>query len=510
MVGLEKLLIPVKEEELTLEKIQEYLPTVMQAFDINRQKVRSEYETYKGCHSVLSKQRPNDDTSDINNKVVEQHLWAMVNFKCGYGYGNPLKFAEKETTNSEQMTFLNRYIESVNFRGLCDKVAEWVYATGVGYLFTQPKSMEDPEYDAPFECYHIESDKCAKVYSSYLGNKPLFDLVVTPIKKFINGAWNVADYYILSIYTPTAYYEYEYDISISALSEPQKRESRNGYKLLPLTEFYAYSDKVGMVESLETLQNALDSIDSDSLDNIQETVNQLLIFINAKLGDTNEQKKQTLIDARKNGALEVFDQSKDIKADVKTLITQLNHADVNVLKNQLKADMYASWGVPLAMSGIRSGNVTQGGSEVSNGWEHAYSTILKENNNMMTGFKTWLRTILWICKSMPNCKVTELNEGDIEIKYNIARSNNMLTKTQSYGNLVDRDVPPPIALALCELTGDPQAVGKMIEEYKVKKQAEQDARQERLAQQNQGINGSNTENIQRTNTEVVKRQENEE
>ena len=40
------------------------------------------------------------------------------------------------------------------------------------------------------------------------------------------------------------------------------------------------------------------------------------------------------------------------------------------------------------------------------------------------------------------------------------------------------------------------------------KQAEQDARQEKLAQQNQGINGSNTENIQRTNTEVVKRQEN--
>ena len=117
-----------------------------------------------------------------------------------------------------------------------------------------------------------------------------------------------------------------------------------------------------MVESLETLQNALDSIDSDSLDNIQETVNQLLIFINAKLGDTNEEKRQTLIDARKNGALEVFDQSKDIHADVKTLVTQLNHTDVNVLKNQLKADMYASWGVPLAMSGIRSGNVTQGGS----------------------------------------------------------------------------------------------------------------------------------------------------
>ena len=129
---------------------------------------------------------------------------------------------------------------------------------------------------------------------------------------------------------------------------------------------------------------------------------------------------------------------------------------------------------------------------------------------MMTGFRDWLKKVLWICNAMPDSRVKELNESDIEIKYNIARSNNMLTKTQSYGNLVDRNVPPDIALAICELTGDPHAVGKMIEEYKAKTQAEQDARAEKLAQQNQGINSGDTENIQRTNTEVVKRQENEE
>ena len=508
MVGLEKLLIPVREEELTLEKIQEYLPTVMDAFNRNARKARAEYEKFKGQHDILQKVRPNSDTQEINHKVVEQHLWAMVNFKCGYAYGNPLEFAKKETADVNEMSYFNKYMSSVNFRGLCDNVAEWVYTTGAGYLFTQPKKSDDLEYDAPFEIYSMPTDRVAKVYSSYIGEKPLFDLVCTPIKKLINNG--VEDYTILSIYTPDMYYEFEYQTQVGANLKPTKIEQRNGYKLLPITEFYAYSSRVGMVESLETLQNALDSIDSDSLDNIQETVNQLLIFINAKLGDTNEEKRQTLVDARKNGALEVFDQSKDIHADVKTLVTQLNHTDVNVLKNQLKADMYASWGVPLAMSGIRSGNVTQGGSEVSNGWEHAYSTILKENNNMMTGFRTILRTILWICNKMPDSRVKSLNEGDIEIKYNIARSNNMLTKTQSYGNLVDRDVPPDIALALCELTGDPHSMGKMIEEYKAKKQAEQEAREEKLARQNQGINSGDTENIQRTNTEVVKRQENEE
>ena len=507
MVGLEKILIPVKEEELTLEKIQEYLPAIMEVFNANAIKARASYNKFKGQHNILNKTRPNSDTEDINHKVVEQHLWAMVNFKCGYAYGHPLEFAKKETSNSEQMNYFNKYVSSVNFRGLCDNIAEWVYSTGTSYLFTQPKKSENLEYDAPFETFQLNTDRATKVYSSYIGERVLFDLIVTPIKKYVNANW--VDYFILSIYTPNYYYEFEYEYSATSNLVPTKIEQRTAYKLLPLTEFYAYQSRVGIVESLETLQDALDSIDSDSLDNIQETVNQLLIFINAKLGDTNEDKRKTLVDARKNGALEVFDQSKDIKADVKTLTTQLNHSDVNVLKNQLKADMYASWGVPLAMSGIRSGNVTQGGSEVSNGWEHAYSTILKENNNMMTGFRDWLKKILWICNAMPDSKVKQLNESDIDIKYNIARSNNMLTKTQSYGNLVDRDVPPDIALSLCELTGDPHAVGKKIEEYKAMKQAEQDARQEKLAQQNNGIGSGNTDNIQRTNTEVVKRQENE-
>lgn len=149
MVGLEKLLIPVKEDELTLEKIQEYLPTVMDAFSRNARKARAEYEKFKGQHDILQKVRPNSDTQEINHKVVEQHLWAMVNFKCGYAYGNPLEFAKKETADVNEMSYFNKYMSSVNFRGLCDNVAEWVYTTGAGYLFTQPKKSDDLEYDAP-------------------------------------------------------------------------------------------------------------------------------------------------------------------------------------------------------------------------------------------------------------------------------------------------------------------------------------------------------------------------
>ena len=77
MVGLEKILIPLKEEDLSLEKIQEYLPAIMEVFDRNARKARANYEKFKGQHNILQKTRPYGDIADINNKVVEQHLWAM-------------------------------------------------------------------------------------------------------------------------------------------------------------------------------------------------------------------------------------------------------------------------------------------------------------------------------------------------------------------------------------------------------------------------------------------------
>jgi 5,10-methylenetetrahydrofolate reductase len=48
----------------------------------------------------------------------------------------------------------------------------------------------------------------------------------------------------------------------------------------------------------------------------------------------------------------------------------------------------------------------------------------------------------------------------------------MLTKTQSYVNLVQVGVPHTMALRLCKLSNDPEAEGKIIEEYAKKKAKE--------------------------------------
>ena len=72
---------------------------------------------------------------------------------------------------------------------------------------------------------------------------------------------------------------------------------------------------------------------------------------------------------------------------------------------------------------------------------------------------------MWICKNTKGNKINNLSPSDIEIKYSLNLTDNILTKTQSYVNLVQSGVPHAIALRLCKLSNDPEAEGKIIEEY---------------------------------------------
>ena len=79
---------------------------------------------------------------------------------------------------------------------------------------------------------------------------------------------------------------------------------------------------------------------------------------------------------------------------------------------------------------------------------------------------------MWICNNSKGNKINNLAPSEIEIKYSVNLTDNILTKTQSYVNLVQVGVPHAIALRLCKLSNDPEAEGKIIEEY-VEKKAQQ-------------------------------------
>lgn len=491
MAGIEKIKIPVRKSDLTLEAIKPYLPTVFEKFCDNQKKIQHYWEIFENKHAIEGKTRRYEDDSDINNRVSTPHLWAIVNFKSGYALGNPKEYAQTEEKQTDDIKYLNKYAKSVNLRAVDKNVAVWTYATGVGYYFTEPKSEKyDPETESPFNVWLRPSDTCTKVYSSYNGEEELFDMLVTSYKKIKDG--KEKEYILISLYLPNYYYEFECDNTIPNTPKFDQRVSetraRAIYKKLPLTEKFANESRIGVVEIGETLQNAIDTIYSNEVDNVQDLVNEMLIFRNCVLGNTPEEKSQNLRDAKRNGAMEIKDPNPDVEADVKTISTKLDHTDVLALMESIKNELYATCGVPIAISDTSNGGNKQGALQLGNGWENSYDRLLDEINSFLIADYQLLDKMLFICKKDPMSKLNELNASEVEIKYNPNMTDNMVSKSQAYQTFIQCGVPSDLAIAWCRLSNDPVTASRRIEEYREKL-----AQEQQNMQTNANNNGTNNE-----------------
>lgn len=484
MAGIKKILIPIRQQELTIEKVIPYLPTILQRFDENRIKIRADYEAYCLQHEILGKTRVHEDT-EINNIVLEPHLMAMVDWKTGYVFGNPIKYAQTKDINTDDITYLNKYARYATRSAIDQEVGMWAYATGVGYYFIQPTDERvDVTTEAPFELFCREADTCTKVYSSYNGKKPLFDLLYTTVDE-IDENGRKETFAIIDIYLPNDYYQYKCPASTNGMVSSvqyaqQAHQARPVYKKLPLVEKRLNPNGIGIVAMARAMQNALDTIASNSIDNIEEVVNVIYKYRGINMGENSDEMKQKHNVVRKNGAIVLPKTSKqENPPDLEIVKTDaLDFSDVLSLSDNIKRAMYETVGVPLATNSTNSGGTTKSGSEVANGYDNAYNRALTDINNFLPADKDLLDHILFICQNTANNKVNDLKLSEIEIKYSLNLNDNMQIKTQSLGTCIGVKMPPAMALRITRLSNDPEAEGKLWEEY----MAQLDAEAERKAQ----------------------------
>ena len=461
--GIPQIKIPIRPRDLSIEKVEQYLDYVFGQFEKNSTDIRRDYDMYCLNHAILGKTRAHNDT-EINNIVLIPDLKSKVDWKTGYVFGNPIKYAQNKTSDTDDINYLNKYVRSACQRAVDKEVGTWAYSTGVGYYFIEPKSEAfDAENDAPYVLYCLDSDTCTKVYSSFIGNAALFDLIYTEYEEIAKDSIR-EKVKVLDIYFKDFLYSYERRVG-DAKWRRTREESRGLSKPLPLVEKRFNSDGIGIVAMGESMQYAIDNIVSNGLDNIEDIVNQIIVYKNCNLGDTPEQETETHRSGMKNGCIVLNSGSKEFPADVETLKTELSLSEVRELYSIINEKFHSALGIPMAMSSTNSGGTTKSGSEVANGYDNAYNRALDDINTFIKADTELLQKIMWICQNTKDNKIDNLSPSDIEIKYSLNLTDNILTKTQSYVNLVQTGVPPTIALRLCKLSNDPEAEGKLIDEY---------------------------------------------
>lgn len=480
--GRRKIYSSLKKSELTPEAILDILPSVLRIHDLNSSEIEYLWNYYKGKQPILQKEKK--VRADINNKVLENHAYEIVEFKKSNDFGEPVQYVQKGEKDSDkvnpEISLLNKFMESEDKSSLDLDLSEWQCVCGTAYRWfdTDTEAEED---DAPFELAIPDPRRTFVVRSSDVKEEQLFcgtyswftdkeafqDTMVGV--QFIPSQYRIitiyTDDYVLNIREGTKEEGHKLSIINQTINVNGKEISVNSYPLQPkgqrIIEYPLNNARMGIIEIVMSQLNAINKVKSDDLDGIDQFVQSLLVFINQ---DVTVEDVKELEEA---GAIKVFSNDPSKPADVKLLTQQLLHSETKIVTDDLYDKMLTILGIP-RLNDKASGGDTGQARLLGEGWTMAYQRAKQDDLNFKKAERIFLKAILNICKDdVRNVedKIKNLKISDIDIKIPRDKSDNMLTKAQTLLELLQAGVYPETAYTVVGLFSDPHDVYEKSAKY---------------------------------------------
>lgn len=512
------------KKDLTAEKIMQILPEVLREHEKNAKEINYLYRYYKGFQPILKKEK--NVRPEINNKVLENHAFEIVEFKKAYVYGEPVQYVQKgekdnETVNPE-ISIINKFMESEDKSSKDKDLAEWQYICGTAYRWADIDSKED-EDEAPFEISIPDPRRTFVVYSSGIKGEQLFSGHYSWFSENLindDGESYTSKYRIITIYTEDYMYKFKESFGTCEIMQqnlPQigldeKETKVDAYPLVikghRIIEYPLNTARLGLIELVMSGLNALNRIKSDDLDGIDQFIQSLLVFVNQQI-DVEDFKK--LIEA---GAIEVATQDPGKPADVKLLTSQLLHSETKIVTDDIYNNVLTICGIP-RLNDKPSGGDTGQARLLGEGWTMADERAKQDELSFKKSERQFLKLILNICKYKSQIKTLKIS--DIDIKFTRNKSDNLLVKTEGLMNMKQSQVAPEIAFTICGLFSDPNDVYAKSKKYfgedfwksenpvqstKVNEQDEKNSKKENQSIKNNQVSGEKTNHTNNENGSV--------
>ncbi len=471
--GIPKIEIPVRLKDLDEEVIAYYLPYCIAQAKENAKKIRYLNDYVDGSFQPIDKHIYDKKTSgNAENRIKENHAYEIIQFKEGFYCGDSIQFSSKNPDKQEAMFCLNQQLVDTSYHS--KSIERWhnALATGTAISFIMPRAdifndIGEGEnrvttYKTESEGYNVKTDACfvyeivdgennAIVYSSYIGESGLKDLFCFNIAQVRNRITNRNEQ-IVTVYTREAIYEYK---KVNEKNELVYVASNVAYGRLPMTEHATNNTRISPIEVINDLLNAINLTVSIEVNSIQDKVYQLLVFLGADIGDEG-------VDALYQNGVVCVPPSQFGNTDVKAISNDLKCADTNTSIERMLTRAFDIVGVPLASAAVSSGN--NEAAYLGGGWTNA-SVVAKRDIAYDERFaKEELEKIIKICSLNPQNPVNAITASEINIKYNINQSNNLLVKTQAMQNLKEIGFAIEDIVKTIPLFNDEANVAKRCEE----------------------------------------------
>lgn len=450
-------IITSQATEVSRANVIEILKEAMVSHSLNKAEVDYLYRYYKGDQPILDREKK--VRPDINNKVVENLAYSIVSFFSGYVFGDPIQYVRRgAVTSSDEsgknaekislnITKLNEFMFSEDKMSVDKELADWMLTCGVGYRGVLPDTMlGQPEDDSPFELTSLDPRRTFVVYSHRFGLKPLMAAQVIR-----HGAADIPE--MIVVWTKDRYFEISGSVVLKELPHTLGH--------IPVIEYALNNERMGVFEHVLPLLDAINNIQSNRVDGIEQFIQSILKFTNVEI------TKKMIDDLAELGAISITSDA-ITPGDLEILVQELNQDQAQTFVDDLVQQVMVLCGMPNRGGMKRTTGDTGQAVMLRDGWSDAETKAKGMELMFKRSEKKFLRIVLNIIFVS---KQISLKLADIDIKFTRNRTDNLLVKTQGLQNMLEAGIAPQIAISLCGLFSDSEQVyldsQKYLEKWEV-------------------------------------------
>ena len=428
-----RLEITTVAEEITRDNVVDELNAALEIHEMNTADIQYLYDYYKGNHQTILNRRKKFN-ENVNHKIVVNRAAEIVDFKTGYLLSEPVQFIGRdESASVDAITTLNDYFYQSGKQQADMELLDWLHICGTGIRIILPPKEGEPS-NAPFRSYVLDPRYSFVVYRADLEHKRMFGV------RYVG----TDDSPIYSVWTENAYFEIQD-------GEILKEEARF-YGSVPLVEYKANLTRQGAFEGVLSLLDAIDEVESNRADAIENFVQALLLFKNCDVDDEDFQKLKEL------GGIKVPE-----GGDVSYLVQELNQTQTQALIDDMYDAVLTICGIP-GRNGSNGASTSDTGAAtlLRNGWQSATTYAAKTVSYFTQSEKEMLKLALLFASDLG------LELPQIDIKFPYKNYQNSLEQAQILNLMLQNTgmkIHPQLAFTYCGAFPDAMQAYEMSRAY---------------------------------------------
>lgn len=391
-------------DEITRENVVDELVSALEIHEKNAREIDYLFNYYKGKHPKILERRKQFN-ENVCNKISVNRAAEIVDFKTGFLLSEPVQFIGRDdNANVDALNTLNDYFYQLCKQQQDVELADWLHICGIANRIILPeKTGKD---GAPFRTYVLDPRFSFVVYKADLDKRRMFGVKYVYKGDTTEGNIINKDNLVYSVWTDKYYFEIQNNTVI-------KQEERF-YGTVPIIEYEANLAREGAFENVLPLLDAIDSVESDRADSVDNFVQALLLFKNCDIDDESFQRLKEL------GGLKVPE-----GGDVSYLVQELNQSQTQAFIDDMYDAVLTICGIP-GRNGANGASTSDTGAAtlLRNGWQSATTYAAKTVSYYIKSEKELLKLALLFASDL------KLDLPSIDIKFPLKNYQNSMEQAQ--------------------------------------------------------------------------------